>query len=423
VASEPLMAGAAARWVEQGRPVEPTAIVWRADGHFIALVGVPGADWVLFRAMHDSELLGGIDQAHREAMFWALGVALAGGLLILALLTVLLGPLTRLRERVRRLDVDNSLEAWPEADGEIGELGRVLRRALLDRAEGEQQQRALMRKMSSVMAAAPIGIAITRLRHFELVSAEWCALLGWPAGTLTGWPARDIFAAQQDYDGLGPKVAIAFARSEPFVDELEFRRRDGSQFWGRLSGRPVDPVEIEAGTIWLLEDVTHQRTERERLSWSARHDPLTRLLNRAAFEDRLHARLAAGADAGAAVLLALDIDHFKQTEQLRGGDAAARLGGDEFALLLGSGAEGGMVVAHRLCEALARLGVEHEGRWLAVGASIGVAGLRAEPDADPDADFAAWLARADRACYEAKRAGRGQARQALPGASVVAAAG
>jgi diguanylate cyclase (GGDEF)-like protein/PAS domain S-box-containing protein len=298
--------------------------------------------------------------------------------------------------------------------------------------------------MSSVMAAAPIGIAITRLRHFELVSAEWCALLGWPAGTLTGWPARDIFAAQQDYDGLGPKVAIAFARSEPFVDELEFRRRDGSQFWGRLSGRPVDPVEIEAGTIWLLEDVTHQRTERERLSWSARHDPLTRLLNRAAFEDRLHARLAAGADAGAAVLLALDIDHFKQindsaghaagdrvlrdvaavlTEQLRGGDAAARLGGDEFALLLGSGAEGGMVVAHRLCEALARLGVEHEGRWLAVGASIGVAGLRAEPDADPDADFAAWLARADRACYEAKRAGRGQARQALPGASVVAAAG
>jgi diguanylate cyclase len=443
VAGEPLMAGAAARWVEQGRPVEPTAIVWRADGHFIALVGVPGADWVLFRAMHDSELLGGIDQAHREAMFWALGVALTGGLLILALLTVLLGPLTRLRERVRRLDADNSLETWPEADCEIGDLGRVLRRALVDRADGEQQQRALMRQMSSVMAAAPIGIAITRLRHFELVSAEWCALLGWPAGTLVGWPARDIFASQQDYDLLGPKVAMAFARSEPFVCELEFRRRDGSHFWGRLSGRPVDPVEAEVGTIWLLEDVTHQRAERERLAWSARHDPLTRLLNRAAFEDRLHARLAAGADAGAAVLLALDLDHFKQindsaghaagdrvlrdvaavlTEQLRGGDAAARLGGDEFALLLGSGAEGGMVVAQRLCEALARLGVEHQGRWLAIGASIGVAGLRAEPDAEPDADFEAWLARADRACYEAKRAGRGRARLATPAAGVVAAA-
>lgn len=427
VAGEPLMSGAAARWVEQGRPVEPSAIVWRADGHFIAVVGVPGADWVLFRAVPDSELLGGIDQAHREAMVWAVGVALAGGLLILALLTVLLGPLSRLRERVRRLDVEQHLDAWPEADGEIGELGQVLKRALADRAEGEQHQRALMRQLSSVMAAAPIGIAITRLRHFELVSAEWCALLGWPAGALVGWPARDIFASQQEYDALGPRVGAAFAAREPFSGEMEFRRRDGSHFWGRLSGRPVDPLDGDAGTIWLLEDVTHQRAERERLAWSARHDPLTRLLNRSAFEDRLHARLAEGAAVGPAVLLALDLDHFKQindhaghaagdrvlrdvaavlSEQLRGGDDAARLGGDEFVLLLARGnAEAGLAVARRLCEAIGRLGVDHQGRWLAVGASVGVAEL----GAGSDFTAANWLAQADAACYEAKHRGRGRA--------------
>jgi diguanylate cyclase (GGDEF)-like protein/PAS domain S-box-containing protein len=427
VAGEPLMAGAAARWVQQGRPVEPTAIVWRADGHFIAVVGVPGPDWVLFRAVPDSQLLGGIDQAHREAMVWAVGVALSGGLLILGLLAVLLGPLARLRERVRRLDVDAGLDDWPQADGEIGELGEVLHRALAERAAVEQRQRALMRQLGSVMAAAPFGIAIMSRRQFQLVSAEWCALLGWPEGSLAGRPARDIFASHADYDQMVESVRAAFAQRQPYGGEHEFRRRDGSHFWGRLSGRPVDPAEAEAGTIWMLEDVTHQRAERERLAWSARHDPLTRLLNRAAFEERLHARLAAGPAAGPAVLLVLDLDHFKQINdtaghaagdqvlrdtaavlqaQLRGADEAARLGGDEFVLLLAHGGlAAGQAVAQRLCDAVGRLGVEHDGRWLGVGTSVGVAEL--DPANVPSA--AAWLAAADAACYEAKRRGRGQA--------------
>jgi diguanylate cyclase len=426
VASEPLMSSAATRWVQQGRPVEPTASVWREAGHFVAVAGVPGPDWVLFRAVPDSQLMGGIDLAHREAMVWAVGVAAAGSLLILALLTLLLGPLARLRERVRRLDTDHSLEGWPKADGEIGELSEVLRRALAERAAVEQQQRALMRQLGSVLAAAPIGIAITRQRHFELVSAEWCALLGWPEGSLVGWPARDIFASQADYDVLGPRVGAAFAAREPYAGEHEFRRRDGGHFWGRLSGRPVDASEPDAGTIWLLEDVTHQRAERERLAWSARHDPLTRLLNRAAFEELLEARVAdaEAADDGA-VLLAMDLDHFKQINDsaghatgdavlrdvaallqshLRGADQAARLGGDEFVLLLArGGVAAGHGVAQRLCEAIGRLGVEHHGRWLAVGASVGVA------TRPPGATAAAWLARADEACYQAKRSGRGRA--------------
>ncbi|MFN9745219.1 MAG: diguanylate cyclase [Betaproteobacteria bacterium] len=429
-ASEPLMAAAVARWVTQGRPVEPSAIVWRAGGHFTAIVGVPGPDWVLFRVVPDRQLLGGIDEAHHEAMALAAGVAVAGGGLILALLTLLLHPLARLRERLARLDVEGGVdEDWPRAAGEIGELGAVLQRALRERAAGERHQRALMAQLGSVMAAAPIGIAITRHRQFELISAEWCALLGWPEGALVGRSARDVFASHEDYDTLGARVLAAFLRHEPYAGEHEFRRRDGSHFWGRLTGRPVDGDTPGAGTIWLLEDATHQRAERERLAWSARHDGLTRLLNRAAFEERLRAQIGSGTPG---VLLALDLDHFKQVndaaghaagdrvlrdvaalllQQLRGDDAAARLGGDEFALLMSPGdAAGAMALAQHLCEAVARLGVVHQGRWLGVGASIGVA----EPVAGATA--AAWQEAADSACYAAKRGGRGRAWLLKPGA-------
>ncbi len=433
IGSEPLMADVVGRWVTQGRPVEPTALVARGGGHFVTLVGVPGADWVLFRAVADGQLLGGLDEAREEAAWWAAGVALAGGLLLLALLAHLLGPLTRLRERVRRLHDETTGfdQGWPEAAGEIGELSRTLKRALQDRARGEHAQRALMRQMRSVMAAAPIGIAITRHRRFELVSAEWCALMGWPADGLVGLEARRIFASDRDYDALGPEVAAAFAAGQPFAGELQFRRHDGGLFWGRLSGRPVDARDAEVGTIWLLQDVTHQRAERERLAWSARHDPLTRLLNRTAFEELLAERLAQPLSSGPAVLLVMDLDHFKRvndnaghaagdavlrtvaevlTQQLRGSDAAARLGGDEFALLLSRApAAGGLGVGQRLCEAVSRLGVEHGGRWLGIGASVGLAELVPGSGESP----AAWLARADGACYDAKRGGRGGVRLAL----------
>lgn len=392
-ATEPMMAAAVARWVTQGRPVEPSAIVWRAEGQFVAIAGVPGPDWVLFRIVPDGQLLGGIQEAYREAMAWAAGVAVAGGGVILALLTPLWHPLARLRERVRRLDADDGVDDdWPRAAGEIGDLGAVPQRTLRERAAGERQQRALMAQLGSVMAAAPIGIAIARHRQFQRVSAEWCALLSWPEGALVGWPERDVFAAQQDYDALAARVQASFVRDELYAGEHEFRRRDGSHFWGRLTGRPVDAGTPGAGTMWLLEDATHQRAERERLAWSARHDGLTRLLNRAAFEERLRAHLDGGAPG---VLLALDLDHFEQVndaaghaagdrvlravaalllQPLRGNDGAARLGGDEFALLLSPGdAAGGLALAQRLCEAIARPGVEHQGRWLGVGASIGVA--------------------------------------------------
>ncbi len=434
IEAEPGLAEAVARWVAQGRPVEPTGVASHDHGHFVAMAGVAGADWMVFRLAADDELLGGLAQARREAMQWAAGVALLGGLLTLGLVALLLGPLTRLRQRALQLqDASLPIDAgWPHARGEIGELGCALQQVLRERAQGEAAKHQLAQQMGSVLAAAPIGIGFTRERRFELAGAEFCALLGWPQGGLLGVPAAEIFASATDYEALGSQVREAFAAGRHFATELQFRRRDGSTFWGRLQGRPVDAADPGAGTIWLLEDVTERREVRERLAWSASHDALTRLLNRAAFEERLTAWLAVPQAGVPAALLFIDLDRFKQVNDqsghaagdlvlrevaavlqrhVRASDAAARLGGDEFALLLpGCVAAVAMQLGERLRDAIERLSVEFAGRRLFVGASIGVVEM------DPAAETAAagWLARADAACYDAKNAGRGRVRLARP---------
>jgi diguanylate cyclase (GGDEF)-like protein len=141
-------------------------------------------------------------------------------------------------------------------------------------------------------------------------------------------------------------------------------------------------------------------------------DPMTGLWNRRALDHRL----AALADAGQPVppTVMVDIDHFKRvndrygheagdrvlaavaaaiSDNVRDCDFAARYGGDEFAVLLyGASQEVARRVAERVRSAVA------DSLELPVTVSIGIA--------DATGDRRLSLLAADRALYEAKRAGR-----------------
>jgi len=432
IEEEPGLAAAAQRWVAQGRPIEPMADVLRADGHFVAMAGVPGADWMVFRVAKDQAMLGGVLTAERESRVLGVAVACAGGLLLAGLLWWMLRPLRLLRERALAFGDgaadDDAL--WPGGRDEISDLGRALRTAMQARLASEQANALMAGQMRSVMAAAPIGIAFTNHQKFQLVGREFAALLGHNAeADLIGRPARDIFASELDYEKLGGQVAKAFEAGLPYFGEIQFLRRDGIVFWGRLQGRPVQAGNAVAGTIWLLEDVTQRREARERLAWSAHHDGLTRLLNRSAFETRLAELIRATAtpdgDGGRlpAALLFIDLDCFKAVNDnaghaagdqvlrdvaamlvthVRGGDAIARVGGDEFAVLLEHcNAADALHIAEQIRTAAAAIGVDHGELRLNIGASVGVSMVPAA-----GATVAELLADADAACYAAKRAGR-----------------
>ena len=152
----------------------------------------------------------------------------------------------------------------------------------------------------------------------------------------------------------------------------------------------------------------------EELRFLADHDPLTRLLNRRAFVDRLDGEVARALRYDRRVALVIcDLDGFKQLndrfghavgdealqhfaralqEALRRGDVAFRIGGDEFAILVAEATE------KDAREVLRRV-TERAGR---VRSSFGVATC---PDDAQDSHSLFRLA--DAALYEAKRNGSG----------------
>jgi diguanylate cyclase (GGDEF)-like protein len=180
-----------------------------------------------------------------------------------------------------------------------------------------------------------------------------------------------------------------------------------------------------AAAVWVLRrQLTAAHDELARL---ATCDPLTGLLNRRGFEQRVEHEIERHRRAGDPfVILLCDLDHFKAINDRHGHavgdrvlvgvaatllhgaraiDAVARVGGEEMAVLLvhcdRASAAG---AAERLRLAVA----EHRPGEPDVTISIGIA------EAGPTELPAKLYARADGALYEAKRAGRNCIRAAAP---------
>jgi diguanylate cyclase (GGDEF)-like protein/PAS domain S-box-containing protein len=428
---DPRLEGAWAGWVAMRSPLEPAGVTVEMPGAVMSVAAVSGPQWLVWRVLPQKEFLGPLYQARRHALAWAAVMVVATSLVLLLLTAWHLRPLHALARRAQRL-FDTGVDphaGWPEAGGEIGHLARVLRHVSAERAQLEAFNADLMKRLQLVMATAPVGIGFTRSQRFELVNAEFCRLLGYPVQALSGTTVAGIGLSEKALDSLMRRVHHALRDGRPYRGEWRLRRADGTLFWAEIGVQAADPADAAQGLIWSALDIDARVAARMQLQWAAHHDPLTGLANRAAFEQRLQKVFALRPLSMPAVLVTIDLDHFKPINDsaghaagdamlkavsaairscVRAGDLVARLGGDEFVLLLERcPLDRALPVADAVCAAVAGIELPWEGRMLRVAASAGVAALRADMT-----EVAHWLRAADCACYDAKGAGRGQARAA-----------
>ncbi len=200
---------------------------------------------------------------------------------------------------------------------------------------------------------------------------------------------------------------------------------------GQFSAR-----ELEAGSLFAHIAAAAWRNAQlytELLS-AAMTDPLTGLYNSRWLRDTAQRELHRGArEQGAFSLLLVDLDHFKAINDngghaagdlvlqriatrlrasVRGADAVVRLGGEEFLILLhGCDADGGVVVAEAVRDAISQLALPEGARLSRLTASIGVASYPEHGD-----HLDELIAAADRAMYTAKHRGRNRVvRAPVPG--------
>ena len=291
------------------------------------------------------------------------------------------------------------------------------------RAQDEIRQTRMF--LDAIVENVPASIVVKDARDFSYVLINRAAeeFYGISRGEVIGKNVHEIYP-KETADRITASYRMLLAGRPQISDEHEVETPANGL---RLVTTKSLPVFDENGSpqyvLTVIDDITERRRAERRVAHLAHHDALTDLPNRAAFAALLTETIQQAAESGGSfAVLSLDLDHFKQVNDVFGhgfGDMLlrevarrlqrvaepaflARAGGDEFMLISGFGDQPNTAAA-LADKLLLALGDEFaiDGRRVRLGLSVGVAVYPADGG---DQDL--LISNADAALHRAKAEGR-----------------
>ena len=280
-----------------------------------------------------------------------------------------------------------------------------------------------------------------RITYMNSVAEE---LTGWRLQQAKDKPLEEVFNVVDENSRIPviEPVYRCLKNGEVVIGEeheLVLLHRDGIGIAIEESFAPIRDEKSEVqGVVVVFRDVSHARRLAAQISWQASHDPLTGLVNRTTFDQRLDALIeTARRERQEHCLLYMDLDQFKIVNDtcghvagdellrqvasvlsghIRESDTLARLGGDEFGVLLvACPEEKALFIANQIRDAINEFRFGWGEKSFTIGVSIGLVVVSAESER-----MEMVMSAADTACYAAKDAGRNQIRVFQPNASEAA---
>ncbi|SHH03610.1 EAL domain-containing protein [Massilia sp. CF038] len=138
-----------------------------------------------------------------------------------------------------------------------------------ERKHNEMRIQGLLAEQSAILDNVMFGVMFVRARRVVSVNRRCEELFGYPAGGLAGASTAVLFPSQAEFEAAGQIQYPALALDKDFSEERQYQRADGSLFWCLVSGRALDPLHPNQGSIWVYADVTERRRAEETLRLSA----------------------------------------------------------------------------------------------------------------------------------------------------------
>jgi diguanylate cyclase (GGDEF)-like protein/PAS domain S-box-containing protein len=265
------------------------------------------------------------------------------------------------------------------------------------------------------------GLCIAGLDgYFKRVNPAFAAMLNYSVEELLAKPFS-AFIHPDDLDKTAAEVASLGSGVDSICFENRYRNKQGEWRW--LSWH-CPGVKQTTKLYAIARDVTETKQAQADILYKATHDSLTKLFNRAAFEDKLPQAIArAKRNPNYRVIMYLiDLDGFKAVNDTHGhpvgdrvlrvlserlldiqrqGEMICRLGGDEFAVLIEGTVDTQVSpLAERILTSV-KQPIEINNNQLNIGCSIGIS-IYPELASNSDELFS----QADKAMYAIKNKGK-----------------
>ncbi|PSW06527.1 EAL domain-containing protein [Photobacterium lipolyticum] len=282
-----------------------------------------------------------------------------------------------------------------------------------------------LKKLSMVVEYSPNGILITDIDGtIEYINPKYSQMIGYSSVEVIGKKTNILNSGETDrtvYETLWSTILSG----QEWCGELHNRKKNGELFLAQVCIVPIiNDDGVITHFIGMQEDVTEVRMASKKISFQAKHDMLTGLINRYEFENRL-ALLVDDAQQNNAThaLCFLDLDQFKiindtcghvagdellrqlsllLQKTIQSKDILARIGGDEFAILMENcNLEQAEETANTVLELVKKFQFMWMKNSFSIGVSIGLTQI-----SKTSGNITEVLIHADSACYAAKDLGR-----------------
>jgi two-component system, cell cycle sensor histidine kinase and response regulator CckA len=134
--------------------------------------------------------------------------------------------------------------------------------------QAETARRESENMLTSVLAAAPLGIGLTRARVIEFANARLAEMTGYASAELVGMPARQLYVDDAEYERVGRVKYDQIAALGAGTVETRWRRKDGTHFDLLLSSARTNPDDVASPVVFTALDISERRKSAEELRLS-----------------------------------------------------------------------------------------------------------------------------------------------------------
>ncbi len=169
--------------------------------------------------------------------------------------------LQAIRKGGMEVDIELSLSAI-KANGQWQALG--IMRDITNRKLVQEELKSVLEHQQALFNNSTVGIlGVTGNRFITEVNPLFCEMFGYEEGELVGMSTEMLHVSPKHYSDFGSEYYNRTKEDRHVTADYPFKRKDGTQFWASISGRALNPDDLNEGVLWTVKDITGRKVAEE----------------------------------------------------------------------------------------------------------------------------------------------------------------
>ena len=130
---------------------------------------------------------------------------------------------------------------------------------ITERRQQEEKIHQLLAENETILGNAVVGIVYLKQRRIVSCNRRFEEMFQYEPGELTGKSSELLYDSRETFEHIGDAAYKTTEGNSGYTGDVKLRHKDGSLFWGTLSGKPLDPAHPHEGSVWVYSDITERK--------------------------------------------------------------------------------------------------------------------------------------------------------------------